>query len=279
MEMENPLVVGAVASLIIFVGAIVYFTQSGKPKTALASGDWIFVDLIKKTEISPNTAIYRFKLPNAKQPLGLPIGQHIQVTTEISGKQVTRSYTPISSDDDLGFCDLLVKSYPTGNISKYFGELKLGDKIKIRGPKGNFVYQPNMVPEIGMIAGGTGITPMLQVIRAILKNPQDKTQIRLIFANVTKDDILLREELDELEKKHSQLKVYYVLNTPPEGWNGGVGFVTKDMIAAHLPKFGGSKILLCGPPPMIQVMVKYCEELGFPKAQVISKAHDIVFKF
>jgi cytochrome-b5 reductase len=55
------------------------------------------------------------------------------------------------------------KSYPTGNISKLMDELKVGDSIGIRGPKGNFAYKRNMVKAIGMIAGGTGITPMLQV--------------------------------------------------------------------------------------------------------------------
>ncbi|KAJ1549708.1 NADH-cytochrome b5 reductase, partial [Cladochytrium tenue] len=74
-------------------------------------------------------------------------------------------------------------SYPTGNVSKYFAELKVGDKVKIRGPKGFFNYTPNMVPEFLMIAGGTGITPMYQIIQAILKDPSEKTKINLIFAN------------------------------------------------------------------------------------------------
>lgn len=81
-----------------------------------------------------------------------------------------------------------------------------------------------------MIAGGTGITPMLQIIKAILRNPEDKTQIDLLFANVNEEDILLKEDLDELSSTHSNFRVHYVLNNPPEGWTGGVGFVTADMI-------------------------------------------------
>lgn len=99
-----------------------------------------------------------------------------------------------------------------------------------------------------MICGGTGITPMLQIIRAALKNPLDRTKLSLIYANVTVDDILLKAELDELVEKHpKRFSVYYVLNTPPEGWTGGVGFVSKEMIEQHLPPTDTNiKILLCG---------------------------------
>lgn len=117
----------------------------------------------------------------------------------------------------------------------------------MRGPKGAFVYTPGLVRAFGMIAGGTGITPMLQIIRAIVKNPADKTEINLIFANVNEDDILLKDDLDELAAKHSNFNVHYVLNNPKEGWTGGVGFVTPEMIKAWCPAPAPDvKILLCG---------------------------------
>lgn len=103
--------------------------------------------------------------------------------------------------------------------------------MKVRGPKGAMVYTPNMVRRFGMIAGGTGITPMLQVAQAIRRGRKtgDKTEVDLIFANVNEEDILLREDLDDLNKEEG-FNVYYVLNNPPAGWTGGVGFVTADMI-------------------------------------------------
>jgi cytochrome-b5 reductase len=154
----------------------------------------------------------------------------------------------------------LTQSYPTGNISKVVGQLKLGDTIKVKGPKGKMVYRPGLVRTFGMIAGGTGITPMLQIIRAILKNPNDKTEISLIFANVNEDDILLREELEKLARERKdQFKLYFVLNNAPSGWTGGVGFVTEEMIREHCPKPAKDiKVLLCGPPPMISAMKKHC---------------------
>lgn len=153
-----------------------------------------------------------------------------------------------------------VQSYPTGNISKHFAGLKVGDFVDIKGPKGQMTYSPDLAREIGMIAGGTGITPMLvrpfaphwareapakppflpqQIVRAALKNPLDMTKLSLIYANVTLEDILLKKELDGLAAAHpDRFSVYYVLNSPPEKWDGGVGFVTTAMIKERLPLLG-----------------------------------------
>lgn len=150
-------------------------------------------------------------------------------------KEVVRSYTPISSDENPGHFDLLIKSYPTGNISKHMASMKIGQTLKVKGPKGAMVYTPNLVRHLGMIAGGTGITPMLQIIRAIIRNRprnggSDTTEVDLVFANVNQEDILLREDLDALVKDDDGFRVHYVLNNPPEMWDGGVGFVTPDII-------------------------------------------------
>lgn len=128
-------------------------------------------------------------------------------------KVVVRNYTPITLDDVKGHFDLLVKTYPEGNASQYLNSLKIGDKAKFRGPKGKFQYRANMAKEVGLIAGGTGITPILQVIKAVLRNPQDKTKLSLLFGNISEQDILLYQELKDLAVKHpNQFKVNFVLN-------------------------------------------------------------------
>ncbi|SCZ90234.1 BZ3500_MvSof-1268-A1-R1_Chr9g10761 [Microbotryum saponariae] len=268
----------AVALVAVAVLYLISTRPSGKP--SLKKDDWQKYKLIDKIVVSPNTATYRFAIPN-RGILGLPIGQHVSVSATINDKLVQRSYTPTSSDDDKGYFELLIKSYPTGNISKYFGELKVGDYVDFKGPKGQMVYTPNMSDQIGMIAGGTGITPMLQIIRAVLKNPSDKTKLSLIYANVKPQDILLKKSLDALAEKHAdQFKLYYVLNEPPKEWNGGAGFVTREMIEEHLPKaYKRNKILLCGPPPMINAMKKSLKELNFDEPRTISKKEDQVFCF
>jgi len=237
-------------------------------------------ELLDKTVLNHNTAIYRFKLPGSADSLGLPIGQHITIAADIEGKNIERSYTPISSDADKGYFDVLIKSYPTGNISRHMANLQIGQTISVKGPKGKMVYTPNMVDEFGMIAGGTGITPMLQIIRHIISNPDDKTKVKLIFANVNQDDILLREDLDSIVKGYPQVQITYVLNNPPENWEGETGFVTADMIKKICPAPANNiKILMCGPPPMISAMKKIVTTLGYEQPRAISRLEDQVFAF
>ena len=136
-----------------------------------------------------------------------------------------------------------------------------GTTIKVKGPKGQMVYTPNMVREIGMLAGGTGITPMLQIIRAVMKNPDDKTRISMIYANVTTDDILLREDLDSLAVNHPEkFRLQLVVEKKVDGWSGGVGFISEAMIREFCPPPAQDiKILICGPPPMVSAMKKHTE--------------------
>ncbi|CAG8639560.1 9284_t:CDS:2 [Paraglomus occultum] len=282
--------------LMPFVGIIIIgswgrylYEKFNERAPVLSPTEWKKFPLIEKISVSHNVALYRFGLPHPEDFLGLPIGQrskkylnrqHISVQAEIGGKSVQRSYTPTSSDDDLGHFDLLIKTYPSGIISKHIAELKIGDQINVKGPKGQFKYAPGLVRAMGMVAGGTGITPMLQIIRAILKNADDKTVVSLIFANITLEDILLKDELDALAAGHDNFTVHYTLDKPPEGWTGSVGFVTADMIKKYCPAPAADvKILLCGPPPMVSSMKKHCEALNYEKPRAISKLEDQVFVF
>merc|ERR1719198_2274261 len=127
--------------------------------------------------------------------------------------------------------------------------------------------------KLAMMAGGTGITPMLQVMAAILKDPTDPTTISLLYANQTEEDILVRDMLDELAAKHpKRLKVWYTLDRPPAGWKYSEGFITDTMIAEHLP---GPKeptlVLMCGPPPMVKFACQQnLDKLGYPKAMQVA---------
>ncbi|KAH9898470.1 NADH-cytochrome b5 reductase [Cubamyces lactineus] len=283
LDLVNGPYAQIIALALALVTSAVVFVKfgRGKRKPVLDPQVWKEFPLKEKITVSHNTAIYRFALPHPDDVLGLPIGQHISVSAEINGKTVMRSYTPTTSNDDLGHFDLLVKTYEQGNISKYLSLLKIGDKVRVKGPKGQFRYSPTLAREIGMIAGGTGITPMLQIIHAALKNPLDRTKLSLIYANVNPDDILLKKELDELASKHShRFRVYYVLNNPPPNWNGGVGFVTKEHIETHLPPTDKDiKVLMCGPPPMIAAMKKHLAELNYPAPRPVSKLEDQIFCF
>ncbi|PWI69175.1 hypothetical protein PCL_01560 [Purpureocillium lilacinum] len=275
-----------VTALLTLGGAGCHQFKRVTRKTVLKPDVFQEFKLERKTIVSHNVTIYRFELPTTQSILGLPIGQHISIGASVkqpdgSSKEVVRSYTPISGDEQPGSFDLLIKTYPEGNVTQFLASLAIGQPIRVRGPKGAFTYTPNMVRRFGMIAGGTGITPMLQIMNAVARGrfSGDVTEIDLIFANVTTEDILLKKELDTLAQD-ADIRVRYVLDKPPQGWKGGVGYITVDMITQWLPAPSPDvKILLCGPPPMVGALRKMTEHLGYHKAQPVSKKEDQVFSF
>ncbi|KNC48316.1 NADH-cytochrome b5 reductase 1 [Thecamonas trahens ATCC 50062] len=237
-----------------------------KGSVVLDGKSYSFFRLLERIPLTHNTAVYRFALPHPDDVLGLPIGQHLFLSAEIDGKRVTRQYTPVSGDADLGYFDLVIKVYPGGKMSTHVDRMAPGDEIAVKGPKGRFKYVRGMADALGMIAGGTGITPMLQIITAVLEDPEDTTKLNLIFANVNYEDILLKDDLDSLAATYpDQFSVYYVLNNPPSPeWDGGVGYVSADMIQAWLPPASpATRMLLCGPKPMVKAMKSIAADLGF----------------
>lgn len=268
---------GVCLGLAVAVG-IVVATQlavtgggGGGSNSGFLSDSYASVPLTQKTVLSHNTRLFRFALPTPDTRLGLPLGRHMSLRASVNGKETRRPYTPTSSDADLGFFDLLIKVYPEphGTMSRHLDSLNIGDTIDMRGPLGKFKYERNSYRTIGMIAGGTGLTPCWQVFRELLADPEDVTELRLIFANVTEDDILLKEELDEIAAGDKRFSVYYVLNEPPSGWTGGVGCVTPAMIKEHIGGADPATLFMhCGPPPMNKAVKLHLSGLGVSEKNV-----------
>jgi nitrate reductase (NAD(P)H) len=236
--------------------------------------------LVYKKEISHDVRLFRFALPSSDQVLGLPVGKHIFLYATIDGKPCMRAYTPTSPIDQVGHFDLVIKIYfkgenlnfPNGGLlSQHLESLPLGSTIDIKGPVGhieyngcgNFVVNGKNIfaKRLALIAGGTGITPVYQVIQAVLRNqPEDTNEMHLVYANRTEDDILLREELDRLAGEHpDRLKVWYVISRvkwAEQEWCYSVGYVNESILQEHVPTGGPETVALaCGPPQMIQSAV------------------------
>lgn len=240
------------------------------------------IPLVEKDQLSSNTFRFVFALPHAKSVLGLPIGQHVAIRAVVDGTTVTRSYTPTSNNLDRGRIELVVKCYPDGLLSgHYLAGLSIGDEVEFRGPKGAMRYNKGLCRKIGMVAGGTGITPMYQVIRAICENETDTTEISLIYANRSESDILLREELETFARRYPKnFKLWYMLDSAPEGWAYGTGYVDQTVLSEHLPAHSpDTKIFLCGPPGMVNATKKNLAALGFQKPGTVSKMSDEIFCF
>nr|AAO27755.1 reductase [Fusarium sporotrichioides] len=238
--------------------------------------------LVEKTQITPNVLRLTISLPTTSTVLGLPIGQHVTIKADVLGKTVARSNTPVSNNSDLGILELVIKVYPDGKLThNYLAHLEVGNEVLFRGPKGAMKYQPNLCKKIGLIAGGTGITPMFQVIRAVCEHDRDTTEISLIYANRTEQDILLREELDKFARRYPKnFKVYYILDEPPSDWEYGSGYVTQELMKEKMPPPNmDSKVFLCGPPGMVNASKKGLVGLGYEQPGASAKMSDQIFVF
>ncbi|XP_047989229.1 NADH-cytochrome b5 reductase 2 isoform X2 [Leguminivora glycinivorella] len=265
--------------------------KSKNPVTLVDPNVKYALPLIEREEISHDTRRFRFGLPSKDHVLGLPIGQHIHLSVKLADDLVIRAYTPVSSDEEKGYVDLVIKVYfknvhpkfpEGGKMSQHLENMKLGDTIDVRGPSGRLQYVGNgqflikklrkdpptkiVVKKLNMIAGGTGITPMLQLIRHICSDADDHTELRLLFANQTEQDILLRDELENYAKNHpNQFKLWYTIDRADPDWKYSTGFINESTISAHMfPAAADTLVLMCGPPPMINfACTPALEKLGF----------------
>ena len=308
MSLDDPafLVVVITTAVCGFLG-LLYMVQllvntkpgAGLPKV-LPVDDFEPFPLIRKEILSHDTCRFTLGLPPG-HVLGLPIGQHISLkfTNPKTGKAVQRSYTPVTNDTVSDEVQLVIKVYrpappkfPDGGLmSQHLDSLKIGDTILVKGPKGHLHYkgrgkfstkplgkplEERSCRYIGMMAGGTGITPMLQILQAVLVHPEycdSKTQVKLIYANQTPDDILVRTELEDLAKQFpDRFQLWYTVDRFPnkdkETWKYDTGFITPEMVKKHLV-FGEqakaqTQFFVFGPPPMVKfACLPALKELGF----------------
>ncbi|XP_027333893.1 nitrate reductase [NADH] 2 isoform X2 [Abrus precatorius] len=269
----------------IHLAPIKEITTTSSCSVALNPREKIPCKLVSKTSISRDVRLFRFALPSEDQLLGLPVGKHIFLCATIDGKLCMRAYTPSSAADAVGYFELVIKVYfkgvhpkfPNGGLmSQHLDSRPIGSILDVKGPLGHIEYngrgnfsvhgKHRYAKRLAMLAGGTGITPIYQVAQAILRDPEDHTEMHVVYANRTEDDILLREEMDAWAKDYPErFKVWYVVETAKEEWEYSVGFITEGIMKEHLPQPSGDTLALtCGPPPMIQFAVQpNLEKMGY----------------
>lgn len=259
--------------------------QSVPEDQAMQEHRWTPVKMIERKEISEDSLIYRFKLPDNKPYLGIGTCQHVEIGFHMKDRMLMRPYTPIKPvlprdlslkvedaelHDGSGFFDLVIKTYfpddeqPGGALSNILYTMEIGAEVGIRGPTGDIVYKGNgkfaiygkekTFKRVSLILGGTGLTPGYSFVARSCLTKDDKTEIRVIDANKAEQDILLRKELAEYEKmSQGRMKVTHILSDPGDDWKGLKGHVNEDIIKEHLfSPSEDSLVLLCGPPAMIQ---------------------------
>jgi cytochrome-b5 reductase len=178
----------------------------------------------------------------------------------------------------------MVKRYPNGPMSEHMHAMEPKQRLDFKGPIPKYAWAENKHQHIALISGGTGVTPMYQLCRAIFNNPNDKTKVTLVFGNIGEEDVLLKREFEDLENNYPQrFRAFYVLDNPPETWQGGRGYITKELLKTVLPepKSENIKLFVCGPPGLYKAisgpkaspkdqgeLSGILKELGYSKDQV-----------
>ncbi|KAJ5627984.1 Eukaryotic molybdopterin oxidoreductase, partial [Penicillium lividum] len=253
----------------------------------LQSRSWAKMKLSEVKTVSWDTRIFVFDLEHEKQSLGLPIGQHlmIKVSDPTTKEAIIRSYTPISETNMQGKMELLVKIYfPTekilgGKMTMALDALAIGAEIDCKGPTGRFEYLGNgrviisgkerKVRSFKMICGGTGITPIFQVLRAVMQDPQDPTTCVILDGNRLEEDILCRAALDAfVTVDNRKCTVVHTLSQASDKWVGRRGRISEDLIKEYVTCQEESMVIICGPEAMEKSARKILLEQGWAESDL-----------
>jgi nitrate reductase (NAD(P)H) len=158
------------------------------------------------------------------------------------------------------------------------GFAELGQKVEFKGPIGKFTYlgggqislegKPRTVKSMTMICGGSGITPIFAVLRAVMEEPQDPTTCVVIDGNRTESDILCRQELDELQQANlNKMQLVHTLTAPTESWTGRKGRINKELVE-EVGK-DAQLWLICGPPGMEKSVKGILTAMGVPETDMV----------
>ncbi|KAL0490502.1 NADH-cytochrome b5 reductase [Acrasis kona] len=187
---------------------------NGEMLTSLPS--WTKLKLISKTQHADQVCSFVFELAHPSMRVCVPPGHHMLLKAKTSMFTTIRPYSPVNMNNKTGVLEFIVKKYNNGKMSSFMHDcLSVGDEMEIKGPIGEFDYKANSYKHIILLAGGTGITPIANVITSVLNNPYDNTCLYLFFANRTDIDVILYQELKSLAKLHSdRFKLILVISRP-----------------------------------------------------------------
>lgn len=198
-------------------------------------------------------------------------GKYLTVFETIDGMSITRAYSISSSPKDSleGKYVLTIKLVEGGLMSRYIlDNWTVGTPVEVSAPSGNFEYQPlRDAKKVICLAGGSGITPFISMANAIADGDED-FEMTLLYGSRNYDNILFKDELDELVKKCDKIKVVHVLSDKIEGKKPKgteQGFITAKLIKKYAPKDEEYSVFLCGPQQMYAFVDKELETLGLKK--------------
>lgn len=218
--------------------------------------------------ISVNAMRYRLKKnpkDGDKRVLFDP-GQFMDI--QIPGTELTRSYSPANTPNNDGDLEFLIRVLPDGQFSNYLKTgVQPGQQVTVKGPQGIFGLKENGFRPRYFIAGGTGLAPILSMVRHMhyWKEPQET---RIYFGVTNQNEIFLVDELRALEAAMPNLTVRLCVWKYEEGWDGEKGNAIEVLRRDLQEKPVSPDVYLCGPPGMVDAAFAACDEFGIPKEQI-----------
>jgi len=198
-------------------------------------------------------------------------GQHLDLRlTAPDGYTATRSYS-IASAGPGTLVQLAVDKLPDGEVSPYLvDEVRVGDELELRGPLGGwFVWRPDQAEPVQLIAGGSGVVPLVAMIRAH-EAAGSAARFRLLYSVRTPGDVFFAEELAGLQKASANLDITWVYTRrTPDGWPSPAGRVSPELLAdATIPASDEPTVFVCGPTSFVETVADILVGLGHPAERV-----------
>lgn len=215
-----------------------------------------------------------FEIPDElKNKFVFKAGQYFTLQKEINGEDIRRSYSICSSPDETGIT-IAIKKLDHGKFSTWANtKLKVGDKLDVMPPSGNFIIPENPEPhEFVFFAAGSGITPIISQIKFILKK-YPKAGVTLFFGNKNFESIIFREELETLKNKYIQrIAIHHIFTKEKTGVPLLYGRIDKEkciLLSKHLFNIHtADAFFICGPNDMIFEVKEALVEIGVPIAKI-----------
>jgi ferredoxin-NADP reductase len=193
----------------------------------------------------------------------------VRLTAE-DGYQAQRSFSIASVPEDPRV-SITVERLPNGEVSSYLvGELRAGDQLELRGPIGGyFVWEAQMGGPLLLVAGGSGIVPLMSMLRH-REASGASVGARLVYSSRSWEDIIYRDELERIAAGANGLQVFHTLTrSQPEGWTGYARRVDGAMLSETAwPASSAPMAFVCGPTPFVESVASALVLLGYPATSV-----------
>jgi ferredoxin-NADP reductase len=218
-----------------------------------ASSSPFILQLVQITEQTPDSKTLRFAVTGERKLDAQP-GQFLTFSFLFDGKKETRCYSICSSPARSGYVEITPKRVKDGRVSVFLNDrAAVGMTVEATGPFGRFYLTPANDKKIVLLAAGSGITPMIAMLR-YLDDLCIDTQATLLYCVRTRSDIMFRREFDELQGRLKNFRYHVLLSQPDAEWLGARGHINGDFIRKTVPEMDGRVFFLCGPAPFMQTV-------------------------